>query len=156
MTTAQFTRTTTITPAFDKRHKDPSKDYGIGCCDLRMVLVGPLGAVQFVAFTGWYLPQNFGDLLNREMDFFERHGFSLSLSPRGIDVGYHSPHAMYEGQEERDCEVLPGGKCFYDGSSLRGDDWCKILVAEGSDAIWQSLEEEYRERFEAAVTEVAR
>jgi len=155
--TVAFERRTTITPAFDKRHKDPSKNYGIGSCELRMVLVGPLGATQFVAYTGWYLPQNMMDVLERELAFREEHGGRLSLPMVGVDVGYHAPHPQYEGQESRECDLLPDGKCYYDGSGLRAEDWAAILVAEGSERIWAMLEEEYRERFTAnAAEEVAR
>jgi len=142
-----FERRMTITPAFDKRHKDPSKNYGIGSSELRMVLLGPLGATQFVAYTGWYLPQNMMDVLERELSFREQHGHRLSLPLIGVDVGYHAPHAQYDDQEKRECDLLPGGACYYDGSSLRADEWASILIAEGSERIWTMLEEEYRERF---------
>lgn len=37
-----------------------------------------------------------------------------------MDLGYHSPAPMYEGHEQLSatCEWLPGGVCYYDGSSL--------------------------------------
>jgi hypothetical protein len=49
-------RITEFAPAFDKRDPDPKKNYGIHGVDLRMVLKGEEGAVQFVLFTGWMLP----------------------------------------------------------------------------------------------------
>lgn len=50
-------RITVFDPAFDKRDPDPKKNYGIHGVELRMVLKGPEGAVQFIVFTGWMLPK---------------------------------------------------------------------------------------------------
>ena len=43
--------------AFDKRHKDPSKDYGIHGVDLYMAVIGKKGAISFTLFTNWMLPE---------------------------------------------------------------------------------------------------
>lgn len=45
-----------FTPAFGKRNSDPNKNYGVGGVDLKMVLKGPEGAVQFILYTHWMLP----------------------------------------------------------------------------------------------------
>jgi hypothetical protein len=44
------------------------------------------------------------------------------------------------------------GKCYYDGSSLRGDDdnIVERFMKEGSDYIWKYLEKEYNIMFGAA------
>ena len=42
-------------PAFDRR-KDPKGNYGIHGVDMRMILKGDKGAVQFVLYTNWHLP----------------------------------------------------------------------------------------------------
>jgi hypothetical protein len=55
MNLSKFERIVQFLPAFDKRHPDPSKNYGIHGVELRMVLKGPKGAVQFVLFTNWQL-----------------------------------------------------------------------------------------------------
>ena len=44
-------------PAYDKRNPDPSKNYGVHGVELRMVLKGKEGAVQFLLFTNWMLPR---------------------------------------------------------------------------------------------------
>lgn len=128
-----------ISPAFDKRHKDPSKDYGIHACDLRMVLKGELGAMQFVLYTGWYLPHVVEELSRK----------GGLLKPLPADVGYHSPKPMYDGQEaiQDECPYLDGKPCYYDGSGLYADTAFKVLLKGGSDALWKFLEKEYVERF---------
>jgi hypothetical protein len=47
-----------------------------------------------------------------------------------------------------DCPII-GGKCYYDGSALQGQEVGQIMVREGSDAVWKILEERYSERFGA-------
>ena len=52
-----FTKEITIAPAYDKRNIDPKKNYGgIHGCEMRFVLKGECGAVQFVLYTNWQLP----------------------------------------------------------------------------------------------------
>jgi hypothetical protein len=41
---------------FDMRNEDPEKNYGICGIDVKWVLVGPLGAVQFNCFWDIHLP----------------------------------------------------------------------------------------------------
>lgn len=43
-------------PAYDKRHSDPKKNYGVHGVELKFILKGEEGAVQFVIFTNWMLP----------------------------------------------------------------------------------------------------
>ena len=119
-------RITEITQAYDGR----KEGYGQHCCDLRMVIVGDKGAVQFVLYTAWYLDQ------------------SVGLKPLPADLGYHSPKPMYEDQEpiEDNCKYI-NGPCYYDGSSLAAHEIYKELLEHGSDRVWCLLEEYYREVF---------
>jgi hypothetical protein len=160
---------TQITPAWDKRDPDPKKNYGIHCCDLRMVLKGELGAVQFVLMTGWNLPH-----IQEEQK--AKGNPTSGLYPLPADLGYHSPKPMYEGQtrigenrydfedteelqmgngvlkmpkshkvEEKDlpiCEYI-GCPCYYDGSGLNAERIYKIMLTEGSDGVWRELESYY-------------
>lgn len=134
----KFKKTTTFNKAYDKRNDDPKKNYGIGAVTCRMVLLGELGATQFSFSTGMYLPHVEAELEAKN---------STGLKPMGYDVGYHSSKPQYEGQSERGCDLLPGKKCFYDGSSLRAEEWMKIFIEEGSEKIWGMLEENYQELF---------
>lgn len=45
-----------VSEAFDKRHRDPKKNFGIHGAGIRMVLKGEKGAVQFLVFSQRHLP----------------------------------------------------------------------------------------------------
>jgi len=121
-----------ITPAWDKRDSDPNKNYGIHCAEIIMSVQGELGVVEFVLFTGWYLPENTAAL----------------DKPFPADVGYHSISPRYEGQwRSKSCRHFDGRPCYYDGSTLAAQEVFDILVKEGSDGIWKKLEECYNQYF---------
>jgi hypothetical protein len=116
-------------PAFDKRNPDPSKDYGIHCMEMHMVLKGSLGAISFSIYTGWYL------------EHIDNH-FEAS----GAAVCYHSPVAKYEDQTPREhkCEYLDGNiPCYSDCTYIGGHDLFIEFVAKGEDYVWQALERRY-------------
>lgn len=121
--------------AFDKRSPNPSENYGVGGVKCWMILKGEKGAVQFVFTTGIYLPH--------VLDEWKAKGYTNK--PMGFDVGYHSPTPMYEGQTQMDCDLLPEGKCYYDGSGLRANEWFEIFMEKGDEAIWKLLEEKYKD-----------
>lgn len=134
----QFERLVTFEPAYDERDSKPS--YSIGCAIVRFYLKGPRGVVQFVLYTGWHLPHVQKELL-------EKDGASL-LYPFPTDLGYHSPVPRYEGQISYSCDLLPGKKCYYDGSGLNAQPVYETLVREGDEAMWNELEEYYKSVFE--------
>jgi hypothetical protein len=119
-------------------------NYGVHGCELRFVLKGPRGAVQFLVYTNWQLSHV--AVVN------ERHNHDhLLCKPMGADVGYHSPVPTYDGQTSirSACPYLDGKPCYYDGSGLRAEIWLnEILLPLGSDGVWKALEQEYHERFE--------
>ena len=124
--------------AFDKRHTDPKKNYGVGCVSVWMILKGKKGAIQFSFTTGLYLPHVLKEW--KEKDYYPM--------PMGVDVGYHSYVPMYKGQKpmEEKCDVLRCN-CYYDGSSLKASKWFKIFLEQGEEKIWEMLEKEYKDRF---------
>ena len=130
-------------PAYDKRDSDPTKNYGIHGVDLRMVLKGERGAVQFVLYTDWQLPHVAA----------EHKARGLHLEPLPADLGFHSPVPMYDGDEaiESACAYLDGKPCFYDGSGLAADRIFSVLRAEGSDGVWRELEAYYTDVFRELV-----
>ena len=160
---------TNISPAFDRRDPDPSKNYGIHGCDLRMILKGELGAVQFVLSTNWMLPSVREESLAnpKSISYKEHYPFTFVQEPMPVDIGYHSPTPLYEDQlpigqrpkydddfnqigvtgEPSPCEYLDGKPCYYDGSSLGSIPIWELLLKEGSDGVWKYLEEYYVERF---------
>jgi len=131
-------------PAWDKRNPDPSKNYGIHGVEMRFVLMGDKGAVQFVLYTNWHLPH--------VMEWLEskRDRAYNPFAPMPADIGYHSPKPMYDGQDVmvESCEYLAGQPCYYDGSSLQSYAYFEVLVREGGEALWQKLEEYYHELFD--------
>ena len=144
-----FEKRVTFHPAFDRCAHEPSKNYGIHGVEARWVLIGPKGATQFLLFTNWMLPDG-------NCPIGLQHNASIAQMDRGTlrnpmpaDLGYHAPEARYEGQEAMECDVLPAGRCFYDGSGLRAEGVYKTLLFEGGDGVWKTLESEYRALFEA-------
>lgn len=129
----QFERRVEVTPAYDRRNAG----CGVGSCTLRFLLMGPRGTTQFVMLTGWYLP-------GVEYDFRQQDYRPEAI---GMDVGYHSPTPMYEGQASMPCDVLPGGRCYYDGSSIAAHGVMRQLIEEGHEAVWRRLEADYMARF---------
>lgn len=135
-----FERRIVISGAFDRRHEDPSKNYGIHGMDMRFYLIGPRGAVQFIFYSAQHLRHVADELLARAGKYNPFHGM-------GADVGYHSPTPHYEGQHCHECNLLPGGQCYYDGSSLAASEFEDTFIAGGSDVVWPMLEQRYKETF---------
>lgn len=143
---SKFEKIITLTPAYDKRHKDPSKNYGIHGVNLLMVLKGEKGAVNFTLYTNWQLPHVTEEMLH---DSRQREGIELFFMPMPVDLGYHSYTPTYEGQEPitNSCEYLNGKPCYYDGSGLNAQPIYEVLLNEGSDGVWRELENYYNEMF---------
>jgi hypothetical protein len=142
---SEFERIVYMSPAFDKRHSSPSKNYGVHGVDLRMVLKGPKGATQFELFTNWHLPHVTSATLDAPPQ--SRIGLECAFLPTPADLGYHWKVARYEGQEpiRQSCEYCDGEPCYYDGSSLNAERIYEVLLREGSDGVWRELEALYRE-----------
>jgi len=136
-------------PAFDRR-KDPKGNYGIHGVDMRMILKGDKGAVQFVLYTNWHLP-HVQEELNLKAIGQDSTYISAILNPLPADLGYHSPVPQYEGQSvaSESCEYLDGRPCYYDGSGLNAERIYEALLKEGSDGVWRELEDYYNIIFES-------
>lgn len=145
-----------IRPAFDKRASDPKKNYGIHGAEMYFIVKGPSAAVQFVIYTNWHLPHVHQELVNK-CNPVTSYGRHCILEPMAVDIGYHSPVAMYEGQTPMtdSCPYVSGGKCFYDGSSLNAERYFTIMVTEGHESLWKSLDEYYRDTFDGLVLPTA-
>lgn len=138
---SEFERIVTMSPAFDRRDPDPSKNYGIHGVELRMVLKGPKGATQFVLYTNWMLPNVERETWSKGHD---TGTLRILTSPTAADFGYHWHRPHYSGHDAMTCDLLPAGKCYYDGSSLNADRIFDVLRSEGSDGVWRELESLYR------------
>jgi hypothetical protein len=150
-----FERIVEFTPAYDRRDADPKKNYGIHGVDLRMVLKGEEGAVQFALSTGWYLPETVGSepgdwgIHSQYSKALHSHAIGL-LHPMPTDLGYHSRTPRYEGHLQSDeCPYLDGAPCYYDGSTLNAWHPFEALIRGGHEGLWAYLENYYAEVFEA-------
>lgn len=137
-----FERSVEVRGAYDKRNPDSTKNYGIHAMTLRFVLKGPKGAMQFVFYTAQHLRHVADELYtsNTDVRYNPFHG-------TGADIGYHSLTPHYEGQPCHDCDLLPGGKCYYDGTSLGATKFEDEFIAGGDAVVWPMLEKRYHEIF---------
>jgi hypothetical protein len=128
-------------PAYDKRHTDPKRNYGIHGVELLFLLKGEEGAVQFVLYTNWHLPH-----VQKELELKSSH---IHCHPMPADLGFHSPKPMYEGQTSltEDCEYLDGKPCFYDGSTMNAERVFNVLLEKGDEGVWSELESYYKSVF---------
>ena len=140
-----------FSPAFDKRHPDPSKNYGVQGVEIRFVLKGELGAVQFLLFTNWMLPHVQVEHDKRFLSEPDQLSIDCLYHPMPADLGYHSFTPTYEGQIpiSDSCEYLNGKPCYYDGSGLAAERVYQRLLREGSDGVWTELEDYYESTFDA-------
>ena len=132
-------------PAFDKRHSDPSKNYGIGAMNCFMILKDKDKAVHFLFSTGIYLPETVGEYIANGKAKYEKmaHGYYYFNKPMAFDVGYHDTKPHYKEQKiSQDKCTWTGKPCYSDGSALRSDKFLDILVRKGSDEVWKMLERE--------------
>lgn len=149
-----FERIIRFNPAFDKRHAEDNKNYGIGSVTIIFILKGHHGAVQVMINTDWFLPATIKE--------YKKIGNKGKCPPTNLrdkedyldcwDVGFHAkvkPSYM-EYSNENNCDILDSGKCYYDGSGTKGHDdkVIKILLEKGSDGIWKYLEKYYKGVFD--------
>lgn len=130
-----------IMPAYDKRKEKK----GIGSCEMFMVLKGELGAVGLNIGTGWYLPET--DEWKEEC--VRRSGNISSWNGSGYAVFYCSPTPLHDFQKDsgrENCDWL-GCTCYGDVGYIMGKDVFEILVREGSEKLWEWLQNYYNETF---------
>ena len=141
-----FERIVKVSPAYDRRDPDPHKNYGIHGAHLLFVLKGELGAVAFDIGTNWYLPHVAEELRGKEHLYSGKSFFE----PTPYSIGYHSPKPMYEDHSMSavECEYLDGKSCYFGDNVTYSEVPFKILISEGSEAMWAWMENYYKERFE--------
>jgi len=130
-------RITEFEPAYD----NTAKGGGLHGINIRFILRGEHGAVQFLIFTNWR-PKQATKRLRAEMSPSNYFLFE----PMPADVGYHSKVPRYEGQHAMEnCVYVqtPDGKCYYDGSTLHAEQVYDILLEKGSEGVWEYLGKYY-------------
>jgi hypothetical protein len=100
--------------------------------EIRWILVGPLGAIDFHCST---------------LAWTEEMRATVPGMWRSGGVEYHYRAAPYymrtEGPSHERCWIL-GGPCWHDGTSLwASEHWIPLLERSGEDAIWQELQKTY-------------
>jgi hypothetical protein len=121
-------------PAFHR----VDEGYGVGGVELYFSVVGEKGAVCVNMMTGWMLSQTHAWWKSR----------GITPRPQSVEGGCVSIHSVAPTERGAvDCDLL-GGKC-YDGGTYYNyaTEFAELLVRKGDDAVFDKLEEEYRERF---------
>jgi hypothetical protein len=119
--------------------------HGMG---LRFVFSGPKGSVQWVAnMFNWY-PGNVshGSVGGTfEASFVPAFQHQHIGDAYAADLGFHSPTPMYEEHTKYECEYLPEGYCYYDGSTLNAEPLLEAFLEHGPHAVWAALARYYNE-----------
>lgn len=134
-----FIKLVEFEPAYDKRHDDPTKNYGIGGVTMRATLKGPEGAVTFILLTMWNLP-HVAEELKEKGKYFD---------PIPAGIYYHNQKPWYEEQEldEEECPYLDGNPCYLSHQYMHASQIYEALITEGSEGMWQALLAQYMQAF---------
>lgn len=117
-------------------------DKGCGSIRIRAALIGHDGAITWTASLGWYLPETFEAW--KQKGIAPRH----ENQGQGYAVCVHSPTPIYGNEDnEGECDVLPGGKCFGDCGYLAGEEFFNITMRGGEAALWAKMLEWYDDHF---------
>jgi hypothetical protein len=141
--TEQFQREIRCEPGYDFREEDAHKPshQRRGChgMNMRWLLHGQYGTIQFLIYTSW-LPSwvKEGQWGPRVDD----HG-PAQFRPMAADLGHHWDRPTYDGEDSMTCDIRSGGTCFYDGSGLNAEPLFAKLLTNGSEAVWAEMEAYY-------------
>lgn len=149
----RFERIVRINPPYDKRNKNPKKNYGISALSFFFILKGRKGAVQIYLSTQYYPSKIMDGYIQKKgyNPFRWTYNNELKDTFDCWDIGYHSikkPDYL-EKDDKRVCDINDCGYCYYDGSSLRGeeDKIGELFMDKGEEGIWEYLENYYKETF---------
>jgi hypothetical protein len=153
----EFTKLIEFYPAHDQK----AAGGGIHGVDIRFVLKGPKGAVDFMLMTNWLLPETqertdariLEDIKAREVTQVQ---LDVLYKPIPAHRAYHSPVQRYGNQvpSSEPCPYLDEGQhCFWDSSGLNADGIYEALLHEGDEGVWKELEYYYHDVFEIPMEE---
>jgi len=134
-------------PPFNKVSKDANKNYGVGSMLIWFYVKGKKGAIQFQLNTGGYLKEVACSWADKGKLTSSHSNEPMLGIVQGWDLGYHSPKPMYEEQTSMECNIIEGGRCYYDGTSSGAETPLQIYIEKGEEGLWKFLEETYEERF---------
>ena len=104
---------------------------------------GDLGiwGVQFVV-------EGHGGAVDLDVEFKHTGGRDFTIGTKHIGV-----HSFREPRNScaalrNDCNVLPGGNCWFDAGYSAADELVDKWIAEGAGAIWATLTDWYLDRFQ--------
>lgn len=129
--------------------------HGMHGANMRFLLKGAFGTVDFVVYTNWYAKDTVERIENDKKRWVPRgsgsfdvgHLASLFFGPMPADLGYHAldvSESRKEWMQPRDnCPYLDGKPCYYDGSGLNAEPVFELLVTQGSEAVWDYLHDYY-------------
>lgn len=117
--------------AYEERHEDPSKDYGVAGVTLGFVVIGSEGAVEWELLTNSYLPATEEAYKERKISF---------LGPTAGPVWWHWRTPRWENHDDRgQCEWLQADHCFSDIGFSIGDEVNKAFTNYGYDGVFNKL-----------------
>lgn len=126
--------------------------HGVHGMTLCFLLIGPHGAVQWkVNLPNWF-PGNVNiiDTVQSVGPFSAVPADSRIGDGLPTDLGHHWPKEQYEGEQRFDCDLLPEGYCYYDGSGLNAGPVLRAFLDYGPMAVWAALGRYYHELHEQA------
>lgn len=140
-----------LTPAHHRCHPNPATNYGIRNPYLFFILIDQGWAIHLRVNTAWGMSDEDFHTANPDCTHHMHQGSFPAGSPNGDVVGFHAPVLDYG--EKGKCDWL--GECYSNVNYLIADELFDLLRREGSEALWDKLQEwldEFRTSALAALT----
>ncbi len=126
-----------LIPGYDKRHEDPTKNYGIHCSEIRYAVIGRNGAVEYTEYTGVF-PESTGQPPSKAF---------------GAHVSFHAHRPWYKrqyGPMKNTCHLLHK-QCWCDTGYIVADLVFRAGINAGEagkdEAIYAELEKLFADQF---------
>ena len=146
----KLTRSIDFTPAFDRRDKDPNKNYGIHGVDLLFHLKGPKGAVTLVVYTNWHLPHVTEEFVNDCAKYGSSADIHAKFLPYAAELCVHHLTPCYPGHNSQPCNLNPDKICYPSFYYSDAKDYLNVLISQGQEALWTKLTELYEKELKGA------
>lgn len=141
-----FRREIKVRPAYDYRH-DPKDGRGAHGAEIQLILTGDEGAITAAIMTGWVMRPLKASGSFSLASRMSKPGVDLPLADCYPSAGLVSAHSALRRENyldgDQECDLLPGGRCYGDGSYTAGDVILAALIEKGSDGAFAELEGYY-------------